>query len=238
MVLILVTDARAVRDVSFGADGIVSGAHKGMVVADMSTIGPGDSSDITSQYAGYEIPKIDAPVMGGPDAAAAGNLVAMISGSLDAYESCKNVFEYIAKDVFYLGAKPGVAHTIKLAMNMQITMLALSLAEGITLVEGAGVDPKSFLDVLNSTYFGTGMSRKKAYKMITGSVQSPTFTLANLRKDIGIMRDAAASLGLDLAMTAAAETVYDEALKNGHGSIDYTGIIRHNRKRQDDGVVQ
>lgn len=232
IVITTVRDADAVRGVSFGSGGIVEGRHGNLTVADMSTIDPAGSKEITAEYAQYGISRVDSPVMGGPDAAAAGRLVVMASGSRVAFDACSPVFDHMAESVFYLGDRPGTAHTIKLAMNMQITMLALSLAEGITLVDRSGADPKAFLDVLNSTYFSTGMSRKKAYNMISGR-QSPTFTLANLRKDIGIMASAADRRGVYLPMTKAAEKVYDEALKEGHGELDYTCIIRHIRERQD-----
>jgi len=234
IVITIVKDADAVRDVSFGPGGIVEGRHGGLTVADISTIDPAGSKEITAEYAQHGIGRVDSPVMGGPDAAAAGRLVVMASGSRVAFDACRPVFDYMAESVFYLGDGPGTAHTIKLAMNMQITMLALSLAEGITLVDKSGADPKAFLDVLNSTYFSTGMSRKKAYNMISGQ-QSPTFTLANLRKDIGIMASAAGLLGVDLPMTKAAEKVYDEALREGHGELDYTCIIRHIRERHGKG---
>lgn len=227
IVITIVRDADAVRKVSFGAGGITSsGSRKGLVVADMSTINPADSKDITSEYKKHGITKIDAPVMGGPDAASAGDLVGMISGSRNGFDACKGVLEQITQNLFFLGTSPGVAHTVKLAMNMQISMLALSLAEGITMVSKAGINPNAFLDILNSTYFSTGMSRKKAYNMADGN-QKPTFTLANLRKDIGMIVDTAASLGCELPMTSAAEATYRDAVDKGYGNLDYTGIIRH-----------
>ena len=82
----------------------------------------------------------------------------------DEYE-CLIIFNVIANRVFHLGEN-GTAHAVKLAMNLQITMLALALSEGITLVRGANIDPKIFLEILNSTYFKTGMSENKAFKMI------------------------------------------------------------------------
>ena len=241
VILIIVRDADAVREVSFGRqrgtggkieerDGIASGCRGGQIVADMSTIGPADSREITAGYERLGIAKIDAPVMGGPDAAAAGSLIAMISGNRDAFEKCRGVLDLFSERTFFLGTRAGTANSVKLAMNMQIAMLALSLAEGITLVGRSGVDPAIFLDVLNSTYFSTGMSRRKAYNMIDKS-QKPTFTLANLRKDIEIMAGTADSLGLDLPMITRAGEVYEEALGQGHGGLDYTGIIRHIEER-------
>ena len=127
--------------------------------------------------------------------------------------------------MFFLGEK-GVAHSIKLAMNLQITMLALALSEGITLVKKADVDPKIFLEILNSTYFKTGMSENKAFKMIDGKYD-PTFTLENLKKDITTMTNTAKSLGIQLPMIQKAEEVYENAVKEGLGEIDYTGIIEY-----------
>jgi len=139
------------------------------------------------------------------------------------------VFEKIANKVFFLGDS-GVAHTIKLAMNLQITMLALALAEGITLVKRANVDPKIFLEILNSTYFKTGMSENKAYKMIDGKYDV-TFTLANLKKDITTMTETAKSLGIELPMIKKAEEIYENAVKAGFGKMDYTGIIEYIKKQ-------
>ena len=93
-------------------------------------------------------------------------------------------------------------------------MLALALSEGITLVKKADVDPKVFLEILNSTYFKTGMSEKKAYKMIDGEYNT-TFTLSNLKKDISTMTDTARDLGIELPMIKKAEEVYENAIKEG-----------------------
>ena len=228
IVITVVRDAGAVRDVSFGSRGIAEGAHEGLVVADMSTIDPAESADMAVRFRKYGIEKIDIPVMGGPNVAVSGDLVMMASGSAEAFRCCRGVLDGIASRVFFLG-ESGVAHSVKLAMNLQITMLALALAEGITFVRKSGVDPKKFLEVLNSTYFKTGMSEKKAYRMIDG-LQDATFTLANLKKDISTMTHAAKSMGMNLPMIARAEEVYGDAVRSGLGEMDYTGIIRHIEK--------
>jgi 3-hydroxyisobutyrate dehydrogenase len=231
IVIIIVKDANAVREVSFEKNGIIDGKHEKLIVADMSTIGPSESKNIWEEFQKYNVNKLDIPVMGGPNVAITGELVMMVSGNKESFEYCKNVFDSIANKVFFLGEK-GIAHTVKLAMNLQITMLALALSEGITLVKKANVDPKIFLKILNSTYFKTGMSEKKAYKMIEGKYDA-TFTLANLKKDINTITSAAKSLGIELPMIKKAEEVYENAFKEGFGEIDYTGIIEYIKKIND-----
>ncbi len=228
LVIIIVKDADAVKQISFDNDGIVNGNHEKLIVADMSTIDPTESKNISNQFIESGIIKLDIPVMGGPNVAITGDLVMMASGNEQSFEKCKKVFDTIANKVFFLGEN-GVANSIKLAMNLQITMLAMALSEGIMLVKKSNVDPKIFLEILNSTYFKTGMSEKKAYKMIEGKYNT-TFTLSNLKKDITTMTNAAKSLGVELPMISKAEEVYENAIKEGFGDIDYTGIIEYLKK--------
>ena len=228
LVITVVKDANSVKEVVFGKSGIISGKHDGMCIADMSTVNPNATREISKQVTDKGVDYMEIPVMGGPNVAIDGKLVIMASGKEEIFEKFKTVFESIAEQSFYLG-ETGTAHSIKLAMNLQIAMLALSLSEGITLTKKAGFDPEIFLKILNSTYFKTGMSEGKAYKMINDSVE-PTFTLANLKKDLDTINDAAESFDTELPMAKIARKVYADAIEAGFGDIDYTGIISYIRK--------
>ena len=228
LVIMVVKDANAVKDIIFGDCGILAGRHEGMCIADMSTINPNSTREISKKVTEDGIDYMEIPVMGGPNVAINGKLVIMASGKREVFEKFKTIFESIADQSIYLG-DTGTAHSIKLAMNLQIAMLALSLSEGITLTKKAGFDPEIFLKVLNSTYFKTGMSEGKAHKMINDSVK-PTFTLANLKKDLDTINDAAESFDAELPMAKIARKIYADATDAGFGDIDYTGIISYIRK--------
>ena len=228
LVLTIVKDANAVREISFGKNGIVEGKHDDLVVADMSTINPNASKQIAKQFSKHGIIMLDIPVMGGPNVAINGKLVLMAAGDKNAFDKHKKIFETIANKTFFLGPN-GTAHSVKLAMNLQIGMLALALSEGITLARGAGVDPKVFLSILNSTYFKTGMSENKAYNMIKDEY-SPTFTLRNLKKDLDTINEAAKEFGLNLPMASKANEIYKKAMDAGFGDLDYTGILSYLKK--------
>jgi 3-hydroxyisobutyrate dehydrogenase len=228
LVIIVVKDAAAVRQVSFEQNGIINGKHGRLTVADMSTINPSESKSITEKFQQNDIIKLDIPVMGGPNVAISGDLVVMASGDKDTFKKFKNVFEKIGNKVFFLG-ESSTAHSVKLAMNLQIAMLALALSEGIILVRASKVDPKVFLEILNSTYFKTGMSENKAYKMIEDKFEA-TFTLENLHKDISTIIETAELHGIQLPMIKKAKEIYQNATKQGYGKIDYTGILAYIKK--------
>tara|TARA_B100000686_G_scaffold117366_1_gene124570 strand:- start:2015 stop:2890 length:876 start_codon:yes stop_codon:yes gene_type:complete len=225
LIITVVKDADAVNDVIFGDIGIILGRHDNMCIADMSTVNPNSTKEISEHVNSYEIDYLEIPVMGGPNVAIDGKLVLMASGRKEIYDRYKSVFEKIGNPTFYLG-DTGTAHSIKLAMNLQIAMLALSLSEGITLTKNAGFEPEVFLKILNSTYFKTGMSENKAYKMIKENYQ-PTFTLSNLKKDLDTINDTADSFNTELPMTKLARKVYADAADAGFGDIDYTGILEY-----------
>ena len=228
IVITVVKDANAVNDVAFGTNGIIHGVHNELVVADMSTINPNSAKEISQKFSDSGISFLEVPVMGGPNVAIDGKLVMMISGNKQTYEKFSNVFDTIAEKTFFLG-ESGTAHSIKLAMNLQIAMLALSLSEGITLTRKAGFDPEIFLKILNSTYFKTGMSEKKAYKMIKDDFE-PTFTLQNLKKDLDTINETAESFNAEMPMSEMASKVYQNAIDAGFSDIDYTGILAYLKK--------
>jgi 3-hydroxyisobutyrate dehydrogenase len=225
IVITIVKNADAVKDVSFGNNGIVEGRHDGLVVADMSTINPVESKIIAKKFLEHGITMLDIPVMGGPNVAINGKLVMMISGDKTIFEKYRKVFDTISNQVFFLG-EVGTAHAVKLAMNIQIALLALAISEGITLARGANVDPEIFLKILNSTYFKTGMSENKAYKMIKGSFE-PTFTLTNLKKDLDTINEAAKAFGVNLPISAKANEIFQKAVDSGFGDLDYTAILAY-----------
>ena len=131
LIITCVKDGDAVEQVLFGEDGIVAGKHEGMMVAEMSTINPKSAIQNSKRLETDGINSLEIPVMGGPNVAIHGKLVLMASGEKDVFEAYKEVLAVIANEVFFLG-KSGSAHSIKLAMNLQISLLALALSEGIT----------------------------------------------------------------------------------------------------------
>ena len=228
LIITCVKDADAVKQVLFGQNGVVSGKHDDMTVADMSTINPNAAKEISKKLHDEGIKSIEIPVMGGPNVAIDGKLVLMASGDKESFERFSKVFNTIANKRFFLG-ESGSAHSIKLAMNLQISLLALSLSEGIMLTKKAGFDPEIFLEILNSTYFSTGMSQNKAYKMIKDEYQ-PTFTLKNMKKDLDTIIASAKDFDAKLPIAERANEIYKQALDAGFGEIDYTGILAYIKK--------
>ncbi len=228
IILTIVRDAYAINDIAFGKNGIVERKFNDLTIADISTINPIESDKIAKKLARFNITMLNTPVMGGPNVALNGKLVMMVSGNKKKYKKYERFFKNIAEKVFYLGGG-NTAQFIKLSMNIQIAFLAASISEGIVFAKGASIDPRLFLKVLNSTYFKTGMSMNKAYKMIENNFKA-TFTLSNLKKDLDTIIKTSNSLNINLPATKNIDKIYENAIKFGFGDLDYTGILAYHNK--------
>ncbi|HEX2014861.1 MAG TPA: NAD(P)-dependent oxidoreductase [Nitrososphaera sp.] len=222
-IISVVTDFDAARDVLLGEDGVVKSGNKDVIVADASTISPSQSQHCARALRQAGIDMLGMPVMGGPAAAQAGELVPIVAGPREAYDKVRAVIEVLGKPVFYIGEKDGAANAIKLALNLNIALIACAVSEGITLVRSSGLDPSLFLQILNSTYFKTGLSEKKGPKMVRGEFD-PSFHMKNMLKDLELASDTAQAQKITLPQTSLAQQMYRAASNSGFSEMDYTAI--------------
>ncbi|MDQ5875759.1 MAG: NAD(P)-dependent oxidoreductase, partial [Thermoproteota archaeon] len=222
VVITAVTDFDAVKNILFGTNGVIESGNHNVVVADASTISPSQSEYCAQRLRNAGIEMLGIPVMGGPAAAEAGDLVPIVAGSRQAFEKVIEVIEKLGR-TFYVGERDGSANAIKLALNLNIALIASAVSEGITLVRRAGIDPSIFIEILNSTYFKTGLSEKKGPKMVKNDF-SPSFHLKNMLKDLELATSTAQGTGITLPQTALAQQIFRAANNMGFSDQDYTSI--------------
>ncbi len=249
LLITVVKDEHALEDVLFASNGVVyakpsrevgeggkekeEGKEKErdededkkgwLTLADVSTINPFASRTIASRLNDHGVVMLDTPVMGGPQLAEQGNLIMMVGGSREQFERFIDVFNTIASRIFYIGGN-GSAHAMKLALNLQIAMIAAALSEGILLAERSGLDAMLFLEILNSTYFKTGMSERKGPRMVKGEYEK-SFALEMMLKDIKTINDTARALDISLPMASMLEQLYRLASKTELADKDYTALL-------------
>jgi 3-hydroxyisobutyrate dehydrogenase-like beta-hydroxyacid dehydrogenase len=222
-VLICVTNFDAVKEVCFGKNGIVAADRKQLIIADSSTISPEQSKYCAEGLGQKEIDYIGMPVMGGPAAAEKGELVNIVAGPKRAFLKVKPIIDKLAKSVFYIGEDAGSANLVKLALNLNIALIAGALSEGITLVKAASINPETFIKIINSTYFKTGLSENKGPRMIKDDFQ-PTFYLKNMLKDLELSISTSHSVGVSLPLTSLTQQIYRAASNMGYSDLDYSAI--------------
>jgi len=213
------------RDVAIGADGI-AGGRAVRVYVETSTIGLNVASAI-AEGLGPDVGFVDAPVSGGPPGARNGTLSTMASGPRAHFERVLPVLSIMAKNVFYIGDKPGQAQIAKLINNHLSTAHRLATFEGLVLALKAGLDLKTLVDVINVS---SGRSYTTTDK-VPAAILSGTFTfngrLAISIKDQTLLAEEAAELGVPLWLAPRLLETLKEAAAEGYLDKDSMQLMQY-----------
>lgn len=226
MVIICVKDYQAVANVSFMTRGLIETKNPDLIVIQCSTISPEESNKVADLYFKKQIRMLSVPMLGGTTAVERGEITLVGAGPKAAYELAEPILKDLSTQIFYVGSDHGTASALKLAININIALIALALAEGLVFVRGTGVDTDTFVKILNSTYFKTGISERKGPRIVNDDY-TPSFYLMNMVKDLDLALRTAYSSGLTLPTTASAEAVYRASEAFGLSMMDYTSVASY-----------
>ncbi|MGI8720211.1 MAG: NAD(P)-dependent oxidoreductase [Nitrososphaeraceae archaeon] len=224
-VIISVTDGNAVKEILFGNNGLIYSNNNQLSIIDTSTVLPEDSIYCANLMKRKGYAMIQAPIMGGPDATRRGDVISIVSGDKKIMEKCRRILTNFSKKIFYAGHRDGAANYLKLGLNLNIALIAISLSESIIFIKKSKTDPTVFLDILNSTYFKTGLSEVKGPKMIRNNFE-PKFFLKNMLKDVQLLNECAKRNNASLSFSSLAEQYFRMAANRGYSELDYTAILK------------
>jgi 3-hydroxyisobutyrate dehydrogenase-like beta-hydroxyacid dehydrogenase len=219
-----VLDDAALREVSLGPGGILEGLGDTAVHCDTSTISPKCAREIHAAYGDAGKRFIHAPVLGSKKQVAAGELLIFAEGPMAAVEAARPALEALGKRIWEL-REPGSAAALKLACNMMIAGMITTLSQSLVFACKHGLDPRVFLDVIQSSALAAPMYASKSRQILERD-WSANFFVDNLIKDIVLARRAAAEAGLDVPLLALQGQLFEAASAAGYGRDDYSAVYR------------
>jgi 3-hydroxyisobutyrate dehydrogenase-like beta-hydroxyacid dehydrogenase len=221
VVITMVTGPRDVGEVLFGRHGVVDGAHAGLTVIDMSTIGRQAAVGIADALSDYGIDFLDAPVTGSTPAAEAGTLIIMVGGAPRVFKRCEKILREMGA-LNHMGPV-GMGQLIKLAQNMIGAAEVSVLGEALALCEAYGLPAKRVGEVLATTGIASPLIKMKIPAMVKRKYDT-LFSLTNMHKDLKLGQQEARRAGLKLRVGKSAEMVHDLAMRAGGASKDYSVV--------------
>jgi len=232
-VLLSLPTPQIVNDVCTSATGLIHGKTVRTVV-DLSTTGTSMARSVQAALAARGIEFIDSPVSGGRNGAIKGTLAVMVSGPQASFDRLSDVLRHIGK-LFYIGAEPGMAQTMKLANNLVSAASMAITSEAVAMGVKAGLDPKIMIDVINA---GSGMntaSRDKFPKAVLPRTFDFGFATALMFKDVDLCMREAAGLGATMPVADAVHEIWRQTNEVYGGPNDFTRIAQFVEARM--GVV-
>jgi 3-hydroxyisobutyrate dehydrogenase-like beta-hydroxyacid dehydrogenase len=222
VVISMVTDDKALLEVV--KDGVVPGLPKGAIHVAMGTHSVAAIREIGPLHDKSGQVLVAAPVLGRPEAAAAGQVGVVAGGPKDAVAKVAPLFEVIGRRTFDAGVKPEGASVVKLANNMMIGCAIEAMGEGFSLVRKYGVDPATFYDVMTD-----GLFAAPAYKIYGNIIVKQSYATAGFTTTLGL-KDANLAMAAALAASVPLPSlnVYRDRL---------LGAIAHGEAEQDWAVM-
>ena len=231
IVISMLADDKAVRATYEGPDGLLAGAHPGGVLVDMSTVRPDviASLEPAARTAGSGI--LDAPVSGSVQLAEAAALTLMVGGETADLERARPVLEAVSRTIFHMGPL-GTGAAMKLAVNTVIFGLNGALAEGLVLAEAACIDRALGYDVIAAGAAGAPYVGYKRAAFVDPESAPVAFSLELTDKDLGLITDYAAALGVELTQTAVNRALVRASSTGVRGSSDFATVAAELRARR------
>ena len=225
VVITMLPNSPQVREVALGPDGIVDGAHPGLVHVDMSSIAPPVSREIAAALSGKGVAMLDAPVSGGEPKAVDGTLSIMVGGDRAVFDRVRDVLGAVGSTVTHVG-DAGAGNTAKLANQVVVALNIAAVAEAFVLAEKAGVPAASVLEAIRGGLAGSTVLEAKA-PMMLGHDFAPGFRIDLHVKDLLNALDTAHEVGVPLPLSAAVLEMMTALRAAGHGGHDHSGLLRH-----------
>lgn len=223
VVITMVTDSAAVEAVVCGKNGILEGAHPGLILIDMSSIAPEMSRSIAARAKEKGVVMLDAPVTGNPKVAAEGKLGIMVGGPQETFEVCKPVFEKMGVKIIHVGEN-GKGTTLKLINNLIMGIAIQAVAEALVLAKKAGIDPVKVMEITSVGGARTGAMETRGPKMIRHDF-TPGFSLNNMYKDLSTAMKLADEVGAVLPAGSITREIVKAAKSQGKGEMEASVVI-------------
>ena len=220
----LVETTRQVEEVICGERGIIHGAKPGHIVICMSTIDPTVAKRIASDLLLQEILMLDAPVSGGTARAQAADLTVIAGGEKKVFDQCKDIFEAIGKDAFYIGDH-GQGLVMKLINNMLGITNTITLIEGLTIGAKSGIGLQTMLDVFRKSSGASAAVELRVPRIIDGDFK-PGGTVDIVYKDQELITNYAKQLGVPTLMANVSQQVYQMARTAGLNKEDSSAVVK------------
>lgn len=216
-------DSPDVEIVALGENGLIEGAHPGLIFIDNSTIKPAVTRLIGARLAEVGVTMLDAPVSGGDVGAIAGTLTIMVGGPEEAFMQVLPILQSIGKTITHVGGL-GDGQIAKAANQIMVAAQMVAMSELLVFAQKAGADPEKVVQAIRGGAAGCWTLDNKPQRLFTGN-REPGFKAYMQAKDLGIVMDTAREYGIPLPSAGVHSQLFNAMLQMGMRALDNSAVI-------------
>ena len=216
-------DTPDVEQVVLGENGILEGAHEGLIYVDNSTIKPASARRIAEKLAAKDAIALDAPVSGGDIGAKNGTLTIMVGGEASALETVMPVFQAMGKTVTHVG-DAGAGQVAKAANQIMVAAQMVAMGELLVFSKKAGVDPRKVVEAIKGGAAQCWTLDVKPPRLFEGN-RNPGFKAYMQLKDLKIILDTAQEYDIPISATIENTDFFQQMIDSGMGELDNSAVV-------------
>ncbi len=221
----MVSTTDDLKEVLFGAGGVMTGAKKPKTVIDSSSISQEGSAEIREKLEAMGVAYLCAPVSGNAKVAKAGKLLLVASGPKALYDANEKYLAAMSRKAMWVG-EGELARVWKIAHNTMFGVIIQSLCEITVLAEKAGIPRHVFLESINDSVLGSMYTRYKTPVLTKLNFEQVTFTPKLLLKDMDLGLGAAKAHGVAMPSAAATRESIARMVGRGHDDVDFAILLQ------------
>ena len=224
IVFTMVSTTDDLKEVLFGAGGLLSSQAKPKMVVDSSSISQEGSVEVRAELERRGIAYLCAPVSGNAKVVKAGKLLVVASGPKAAYEQVKPYLAMFGRSEMWVG-EGELARIWKIAHNTMFGVIIQSLCEITVLAEKAGIPRHIFLASINDSVLGSMYTRYKTPTLVNLGFDHVTFTPKLLLKDMDLGMSTAKAYGVPMPAAAATRESIAGLVGRGYDEVDFSALL-------------
>jgi 3-hydroxyisobutyrate dehydrogenase-like beta-hydroxyacid dehydrogenase len=223
VLLVNVPDTADLQALLDGPDGILAGAHPGLVVVAMGTHDPSAMPPIAATLADLDAAFLDAPVSGGDIGARDGTLSIMVGGEAAALDQVRPVLQVLGTTITHVGPS-GAGQVAKACNQLVVGSTIQAVAEAYVLAKASGVDPARVLAALKGGLAGSVILERYSRRMLDRDF-TPGGRSRLHAKDARIVMAAARDAGIALPGFAPVAAAFEALVEAGGGDLDHSALV-------------
>lgn len=212
-----------VAEVLDGENGLLSAPTPPPIVIDTSTGTPDASRDFAERLAARGVTYIDAPISGSSAQIIEHKGVFLAAGERATIDACRDLLDAICAMTIVVGPS-GSGATAKLATNLVLGLNRLALAEGLVFAEAAGLDGRTFMDLVRNTPAYSVAVDVKGEKLLKRDYTTQSKVSQHL-KDLRLIQALAEPAGQTLPVAKLHAELLTRLVDLGNGDLDTCAVI-------------
>ena len=213
----------AVEQAALRPDGFLRHLGPAKMWIDCSTVNPSFSRKMATEANIRGVGFLDAPVTGSKGQAELAKLTFWVGGETSDLEACRPLLECMGNRIIHCGGQ-GMGTSLKMVMNQLLGTAMAAFAEGLVLGESLGLSRKVLFEALTGAPAAAPFLALKRERIESGNYEPADFPLRWLQKDLHLAAVSAYEAGAAMPLTNAAKELYRLAIRDGHGSEDFSAV--------------